>query len=203
MLVKMKLYYSQNSPYARIARMALRESGLSSFAEEFVAANRETDNPVLQYSPVGRVPTLIVDNIVITEAKNVFDYLSIRSGLETMQHDEKKDWAAISQEGQILGFLEGIANWVRENRRPADVRSKILLRVELDRSLRCMEYFESEAEATRLPHFPVFRSLALAASLGLMDFHKFHPDWRTVYQSLSAWYERQEKRDSMLETSPQ
>src|SRR5688500_14709720 len=53
----MILFYSQNSPYSRIARIALRESGLISIASERLAANRQPDNPVLEYSPVGRVPT--------------------------------------------------------------------------------------------------------------------------------------------------
>lgn len=46
----MQLFYSPNSPYARIARVALRETGLIEIAEETPARNRRPDNPVLAHS---------------------------------------------------------------------------------------------------------------------------------------------------------
>lgn len=199
----MKLYYTQNSPYARIARIALRESGLTSDVPELLALNREQNNPVLQYSPVGRVPTLVDGDVVITEAKNICNYFFARSNQPNGQGDCSNDIAAICQEGQILGYLDGIACWVREKRREPKARSEFLLQVEFDRSLRCLEYMENEAKSERLVNFPAFRSLALAAGLSLMDYHAFHPRWREVYASLSAWFEQQEVRPSMQETIPQ
>ncbi len=182
--------------------MGVRESGLVSTVTELLAANRQPDNPVLQFSPVGRVPALVAGDLVITEARHVFDYLAEASGSAYMQFHDGNDWMAISQEGQILGFVDGIANWVRENRREPDKRSKFLIDVEIDRSGRCLSYLENEAASLRLPDFPAFRSLALAAGLGLMDFHRFFPDWRSEYQTLSTWFERQEGRASMKETAP-
>ncbi|MBE1293071.1 MAG: hypothetical protein GJ677_11325 [Rhodobacteraceae bacterium] len=196
----MKLFYSQNSPFARIARLALRESGLKSKVSELLAANREPDNPVLEYSPVGRVPTLVDGDFVVTEAKNVFAYLVAKSNLDAFCQEPSNGWEELCQEGQILGFLDGIASWVRENRRSEGGRSDFLIQVEMDRSVRCLEFLDGEADGGRIPEFPVFRSLALAAALGLMDFHRYHPEWRKEYASLSNWFARQEQRDSMRET---
>jgi glutathione S-transferase len=64
----MKLFYTPDSPYARTARIALREYGLLASCEEIIAANRQPNNPVLEFSPVGRVPTLVADGFVITES---------------------------------------------------------------------------------------------------------------------------------------
>lgn len=198
----MKLYYSPNSPFARIARISLRESGLLSSASEELAASRHPDNPVLDYSPVGRVPTLIDGELVITEAKCVFGYLAAKSGSATMLSAAELDWKELGQEGQILGFVDGIANWVRENRRLPAVQSSFLIDVERERLKRCLHYLEKEACAHRLPEFPAFRGIALAAGLGLMDWHNFHPGWRSEHQRLSTWFETLEIRTSMQETKP-
>ena len=161
------------------------------------------NNPVLDHSPVGRVPTLVDDDVVVTEAKYVFVYLAEKSGAAAMQSAKNLDWQEIGQEGQILGFVDGIASWVRENRRNPNFRSEFLIDVETERLERCLSYLEREAIAHRLPDFPVFRGIALAAGLGLMDLHKFHPGWRTKYQRLSTWFELQERRTSMRETAPE
>ena len=80
LLRSIKLFYSLNSPYARIARIAARESGIIDEITEIPSKNREPDNPVLEYSPVGRVPTLVDGNLIITETKNVHRYIGQKSG---------------------------------------------------------------------------------------------------------------------------
>lgn len=164
--------------------------------------NRHPDNPVLGHSPVGRVPTLVDDDLVITEAKNVTHYIAQKSGMLEPQSPGTTDWQEIAQEGQILGFIDGIACWVRENRRDASSRSRFLLQVEHDRSKRCLHYLEQEAVSNQLGEFPTFRSIALAAGLGLMDFHQFHPDWKTDYPELAHWYQSKQNCASMQETMP-
>lgn len=198
----MKLFYSPGSPYARIARIMIRESGLAAETIEVLAANRRPDNPVLEYSAVGRVPTLIDGDLTITEVRHVYDYLASKSRSAPIPHPEYLTWREICQEGQILGFLEGIASWVRENRRELHLRSDFLVRVETERSKRCLAYLESEVDKKRLPDFPVFRSIALAAGLGLMEFQQLKPDWRAIHPALAAWYDRHGNRASMQDTLP-
>ncbi|WP_265517928.1 glutathione S-transferase family protein [Nitratireductor luteus] len=141
----MILFYTRNSPYARTARIALREWGLLEAVEERAAANREPDNPVLQFSPVGRVPTLVHADLVITEARSVFAYIKAFAGAGYAERPTPFDWATVAEEGQIVGFLEGIASWVRENRRAMEGQSDFLLNVERDRMLRCLNYLDALA----------------------------------------------------------
>ena len=107
---------------------------------------------------------------------------------------------AIAREGQILGFLEGIAFWVREMRRDEPDRSEFLIGVEVDRGRRCLQRFEREVAA--LPEFPAFDAIAFGAALSLMELHKFFPDWQQTYPALAAWYARLEAQASMLATAP-
>lgn len=198
----MQLYFSQNSPFARIARIAAREMGLIQIITEFPAANRQPDNPVLRYSPVGRVPTLVDGKIVITETKNVVQYLAAQPKARAVASVISSDWQDIMQEGQILGFIDGIASWVREDRREPECRSTHLIEVERDRSKRCLAHLENGAASEKLGDFPIFRFIALAAGLDLMDFHQFHPAWRTDYPKLASWFVVQASRQSMRETAP-
>jgi glutathione S-transferase len=199
----MKLFYTPNSPYARTARIALREYGLLATTEEAVAANREPDNPVLAFNPVGRVPTLVAGGLVITEAPRIFAYIRQVSG-KSMPRPEtvSPDWEAVAQEGQILGFLEGIAFWVRENRRPVEHRSASLIDVEIDRAGRCLAHLNGNARRQHLPDVTEFRGAALAAALDLMDLHRLKPAWRTEHEALSAWLQRQASRSSLQQTVP-
>lgn len=198
----MKLFYTPNSPYARTARIALREYGLLTDCEEIVAANRQPDNPVLEFSPVGRVPTLVVGRLVITESRTVFGYLQARTLAGTRVSGAGIDWGAAAKEGQIVGFLDGVAVWIREMRRPLNQRSGLLLQVESDRASRCLCYLNDEVVTGRLPDVSQFAGAALAAALDLMTMHELIRGWRAEHKPLSAWLDEQAHRPSMQQTAP-
>jgi glutathione S-transferase len=149
----MQLFYSPNSPYARIARVAVREFGLLDRVDERKAANRQPDNPVLAFSAAGRVPTLVDGDLVLTEARYVFDYIAAKGRGAAVRDTSAIDWRERALEGQVLGFVDGIANWVRERRRPSEQQSGFLIEVEVDRSARCLDHLEGEAARQR-PEFP-------------------------------------------------
>src|SRR4051812_43480829 len=153
----MILFYTPNSPYARTARIALREWGVLEVAEERTAANREADNPLLQFSPVGRVPTLVDAGIVITEARSVFAYIQDVAGAGNAERITQVDWSTVAEEEQIVGFLEGIAFWVRENRRAMEGRSDFLVAVERERMRRCLNYLNTLVTNRPLPAVSEFR----------------------------------------------
>lgn len=198
----MKLFYTPNSPYARTARVAMREYGLLVGCQEIVAANRQPDNPVLEFSPVGRVPTLVTAEVVLTESRAIFDYLQSSGSGDDQITNTRVDWAASAQEGQILGFLDGIALWVRERRRSPEQRSDFIMQVEAERAVRCLSYLNSEAVARRLTDVSSFRGATLAAALELMTLHELVRDWRVEHKALSSWLEQQSSRPSMQQTAP-
>lgn len=50
----MKLFYASGSPYARIARVAVRELGLSGTIEEFEVTLRDPASALLPHNPGAR-----------------------------------------------------------------------------------------------------------------------------------------------------
>ncbi|MBC7283158.1 glutathione S-transferase family protein [Hoeflea sp.] len=197
----MKLFYTTNSPYARIARVAVIEAGIARSVEQIPALNRRDDNPVLDFSPVGRVPTLVADGMVITETRHVVEFIAAVSGCESLLGPRADNWTAIEQEGQILGFLDAVAFRVREDRR-GELKSNELIDVEAKRCDRCLKYLDTEASGGKLSAFPVFRSVALASALDLMELHCFSPLWKTRFEALAAWFSEISSRVSMQETRP-
>ena len=76
----MKLFYTQNSPYARVARIAVIEANLNAEVEHVKVVNRDVDSPLLGYNPTCRVPTLVDGEIMLGETRNICAYLYSLTG---------------------------------------------------------------------------------------------------------------------------
>ena len=79
----MKLIYSDASPYARTARMVVRELGLGSKVEE--VAYHPFDNPkeLIDANPLCKVPCLIDDNgMAIFDSQVIGEYLDVFAAID-------------------------------------------------------------------------------------------------------------------------
>ena len=57
----MRLFYGPASPYARMVRIALLETGLDELVTKQEVTLRDPGSALLPFNPVGRVPTLELD----------------------------------------------------------------------------------------------------------------------------------------------
>ena len=72
----MKLYITDGSPYARIARIVMLEKGLQDRVEVILAQTRAADSPYYRINPSGRVPYLVRDDRVgLEESALICEYL--------------------------------------------------------------------------------------------------------------------------------
>ena len=199
----MKLFYTQNSPYARIARIAVLEAGLGAEVEQIKVVNRSPESPLLEYSPTGRVPTLVDDTLVLGESRHVCAYLDYKMGTARFFDPENADWNSISLESMVVGFLDGIVHWLREMRRPGSARSIERIDSERRMALRCLDYFEVKI-TSRPQHFQRwdYTCITLACALGMLDFNKFLPGWRSERVALDNWFRGRAARPSMRGTAP-
>ena len=78
----MKLYFTQNSPYARRPRLALHEAGLQGrVEEEDLTPRAENDAVLFANGPGGKVPALITNTgAFIVESLLICRYLDDLSG---------------------------------------------------------------------------------------------------------------------------
>src|SRR5438105_1271786 len=106
----MTLFATPTSPYARIARVFVHEAGLADRVAVEHVPLRDPTSKLLQYNPVGRVPTLLTeDGLAIGESRLVCVHLDgCHGGPPLIPQDTRAAAAAQALEGLASGFMEGI-----------------------------------------------------------------------------------------------
>ena len=200
----MKLFYAEGSPYARMVRIALIELGLDDKVEKEIVTLRDTGSALLPYNPVGRVPTLQLDDgTVLTESLLILFYLDTRhSGPPLLPRDGADRWAALSRLGTAMGLIDGLAVWNRALRLPEHERSPYILALERTRATRTLDTLEHTVAAGAYTGRLDAARIALGATLGWTERRHQTFDWRTGHPELSAWYDEIERTPSFTRTLP-
>ena len=139
----MKLFYAAGSPYARIIRVVLRETGLDrSVAEEEVTL-RDPNSALLAYNPGGKVPALQLDDgTVLNESLLVLAYLDTRhGGRRLLPMDGSDGWKILAATGRAYAFLDAVTVWNRELR--FGLKAPGVIALETARAERAADAFEA------------------------------------------------------------
>ena len=129
----MRLFYTPGSPYARIVRVALLETGLDARVSQQTVTLRDPGSALLPFNATGRVPTLELDDgTILTESTLMLHYIdSQHNGRPLLPRDGSDGWRTLAEMGIAAGMMEGIVAWGRELRRPVNERSPGLVTLEL------------------------------------------------------------------------
>jgi len=73
----MKLFYSNNSPYARKIRVLISEKKALVALEKVVLADKNCT--IHQYNPLAKVPTLIAQDISFFDSPVIAEYIDYKS----------------------------------------------------------------------------------------------------------------------------
>ncbi|HIC81729.1 MAG TPA: glutathione S-transferase [Kiloniellaceae bacterium] len=198
----MQLLYSPTSPYARKCRVAARERGLIPGIEE-VDCNPHEDPAELQAkNPLGRVPTLVLD-----DGRAVFDSPVICDLLESLGSAPPLVPGVGEGRFQVLvaaalaqGMTDSAVNMVMESRRPEGERSSAAVarwRASILRGLdSMMDHLSVQPGPLTLAH------IACGSVLGYLDLRHGDMAWRDGRSALADWFEAFNARPSMRETDP-
>ena len=196
----MFLMSTRTSPYGRIVRMAAMQRGIDDLFETRFVATRVPDTPIIEYNPTGKVPTLVLETgEVLSETRHVCEYLdALHSdapiapvGLGAPQR---------SLEGVAVGFLDGIAVWAREVRRPENERSPTILAHERARVDRCINYFNIRVESLGEP--TTYAMLCVIVGLAQLGISVPEYAWCAGVPALAEWYQRGTARPEFVATDP-
>lgn len=187
----MRLFYSPGSPYARIVRVALLETGLDARVQKQEVTLRDPASTLLPHNPVGRVPTLELDDgTILTESLLILHYIdAMHAGARLLPRDGSDHWRVLSEMGIAVGFLEGIVTWARMLRNPENERARAVLDLETIRANRTADALEHAIAngAYAGPRMNAAR-IVLGCTLGWVELRHAVWKWRENRPALSAWY---------------
>jgi glutathione S-transferase len=203
----MRLLYTSGSPFARLVRIALLETGLEArVAKQELTRARlySSESDVLALNPIGRVPTLELDDgTILTESKLILDYIdALNTGPKLLPRDGSDGWRTLAEMGQALGLLEGIVTWMRALLPPEPQRAADAIARESARVNRAADAVEDAirrgAYADRLDA----AQIALGTALGLAEVRLPVWQWHEGRSHLSGWYDTIATRPSFQSTEP-
>ncbi len=198
----MKLYITEGSPYARIARIVIIEKGLQSRVEIILAQTRSANSPYYHINASGRVPYLMRDDGVgLEESALICAYLDQLDGKPAFNVPATEaGWEARRLEALARSMADGLAVWSRENARPEDERSPTTIKHETARSVRMIDLWEAEIDHPWMRGPLNMAQITLACALG-MEARNPDLQWRPGHPKLCDWFGRIATRASFVATA--
>jgi glutathione S-transferase len=203
----MRLLYSAGSPFARMVRIALLETGLDALVTKQELTRTRLYSPesdVLLLNPVGRVPTLELDDgTILTESKLILDYIdALNPGPKLLPRDGSDGWRTLAEAGQALGLLEGIVTWLRLLLPPEPQRAVAVITRESERVNRAADSVEIAVARGAYSGPLNAAQIVLGTALGLVEPRLPVWKWREGRPSLACWYDAVAARASFRMTEP-
>lgn len=201
--VKMKLYASKTSPYARKVWVVAHELGLAELIEEVPADPFKPEAEFLAANPLSKIPVLVTENgECLPDSALIVEYLQTRGrGLAPLPRGEQR-WVVLRRQQLAEGILTAAVASRLELRRPPEFvyqpwldRQAAIIRRALD---------ALEPEAAEFLHADAVRVADITAGVALayLDLRLPQLEWRREHQHLSRWYQVFSQRPSMQKTQP-
>ena len=201
----MKLYVTMTSPFARVTRIAVIEHGLEDRVEIVTAQTRQAGSPYYEIAPSGRVPYLVCDDgLALEESDVICAYFDrIGSGPALSRSYDVDGWAYGRLHALARSYLDGIAVWGRETKRPIDDQSPTIIEHERVRSERLADVWEREVSHPLMQEDALnLAQLILYAALDSLQIGYGRPDPTASRPALRAWRARLAERPSIAATVP-
>jgi glutathione S-transferase len=186
----MILRSSGPSPFVRKVRIAASLLGLADQIEEQPADLNAAGDSIRRQNPLGKVPTLIVeDGAIYYDSRVILDYLDHRAGGgRIVPRDPKARFAALSLQALCDGIIEASLLIVYESRyRPADKRVDDWVERQAEKAARGLAVLE--AAPPKIDAMPDVGQITLACALGYRDL-RFEGSWRKGHPKLVAWLDK-------------
>lgn len=201
----MKLFFSPASPYARKARVVLAEKRIDCELEPVAVGG--SDSPVNAYNPLGKVPTLLLDDgSTLYDSRVIVDFLDNVSPIGRLIPEGHRDRAAVRRwEALADGILDAALLVRRESQRPQTGEGAAWAARQMEKIARGLTQMASDLEGRQWCHNERYSlaDIALGCCLGYLDFRKpGGVDWRASHPGLLAHYERLLERPAFADTAP-
>tara|TARA_E500000331_G_C17263147_1_gene716080 strand:- start:2295 stop:2897 length:603 start_codon:yes stop_codon:yes gene_type:complete len=198
----MKLYFSQNSPYARRARLTLHEAGLQyRVVEEDLTPRIENDTVLFANGPGGKVPALITETgAFIVESLLICRYLDDLSGNKLTPSQRGDRDKAIQLEGTASVLMDTLYFRTHEGRR--DASKQVTTIKGKDVKITMAAYDALNNQIISFCDTINLGIIAAVSALGYADWRHPTDNWRDGRPALADWFEKISERPAMQLTAP-
>lgn len=187
----MKLLLSFTSPYARKARIVLREHGLESQVEEVATDYRTRPKELFAVNPLGKIPALVTPNGALFDSPVICEYLD-SLGDQSLFSTGPALWLDKTRVAFGDALMDAAVALMLEGRREPGERSRAFIERERQRIT------ESLAEcAPGTTTRPTMGDISVASALAYLDLRHADLEWRKLAPQLVAWHTELETRPSL------
>ena len=202
----MKLLSSTASPYTRKVRIVLAEKKIECELEP-VDVN-PPQNPVNTHNPLGKIPTLILDDgSALYDSRVIVEFLDGKSPISRLIPEELRDRVAVRRwEALADGVLDAGLLVRYESLRDQKEQSKGWTDKQIGRMQRGMALMAAELGERSWCHAERYSlaDIAVGCCLGWLDFRKpGGVNWLADYPGLAKHYEKLMARPAFADTVPQ
>ena len=201
----MKLLASTASPYARKVRIVLAEKKIECELQPVDVS--PVDNPVNAHNPLGKIPTLVLDDgTALYDSRVIVEFLDNASPISRLIPEDVRDRVAVRRwEALADGVLDAGLLVRYESLRDKRERSKDWSDKQLARMRRGCEQMSKEIESRAWCHGGRYSlaDIALGCCLGWLGFRQpGDVDWHAAYPGLARQYQKLMERPAFADTAP-
>ncbi|AFY65126.1 glutathione S-transferase family protein [Geitlerinema sp. PCC 7407] len=195
------LYYAQRSPYARKVRIILAEKQLPCELRETDIKNKSDE--LLRLSPIGKVPILVEDDLVLWDSTQIVEYLDETYPEPAFYPSDRAERLRCRQGEELADTLMDtvVGLWFQKQKSTPDAADQAKLQQLLDRLLHFLNQRLSGNPYLFGENWSAIDVSALCA-LGYYSL-RFGTGWQAQYPHLKTWFEALHQRESVRSTMPQ
>lgn len=199
----MKLHWSPRSPYVRKVMMLAHEVGVvNQITTVRSVAIRNRANPdIIQDSPVGRIPVLVLDDdTVLSGSFSICEYLdSLHDGQKMIPAASPQRWRDLELHGIADGLLDTLIFWRGEFMVTPEQRRDDIFETCAEKVEACLDWLEKKVPTFANYDFAIGQ-ITVGVALEYMDFRYDHIDWRSSRPMLTSWHVDFAQRESCKAT---
>ncbi len=202
---KLKLFYSDRSPYVRKVMVTLHEVNLFENIEIVSVRTNPLGvvDDLVDVSPLGKIPTLVLpDGTSIFDSRVICSYLNSIGKSDLYLAKENLKWTIKTAEANFDGILDAALLMVYEHRYRQDkYQNAEWLENLWGKIERTLDFYNSRSGKI-LSGGLNMGQISLGCALGYLDYRHNNRNWREKNQYLRDWFAEFSERPSMRNTIP-
>ena len=190
------LYNGPNSPFGRKTKIT---SLVQEIKLEEKIINVYEANFLDKHNPIRKIPTLVINELVIMDSDNICLYLDSISKKNTL-FPKKHYWKIMSMTSIANGLMESVLERRMESIRPDNEKSKGYINKQETRIIRTIKWLENNWDNYDDEYLTIDQ-IAIGCALDYTIF-RFNDKWKENNIKLNKWFDNFKKKDFMKSTLP-